>query len=66
MESLKTKHGVVRTVLSGNKRKPGVEMGKRVSFEPGQTIEVPNYPFVRFVFHGFDICRPSSESTHGG
>ena len=30
-------------------------MGKRVSFEPGQTIEVPNYPFVRFVFHGFDI-----------
>ena len=38
-----------------NPRKPGVEMGKRISIEPGQTIEVPNYPFVRFVFHGFDI-----------
>ena len=33
-------------------------MVKRNSFEPGQTIEVPNYPFVRFVFHGCDIDGP--------
>ena len=33
-------------------------MGKRISFEPGQTIEVPNYPFVRFVFHGCDNDGP--------
>ena len=36
-------------------------MGKRISFEPGQTIEVPNYPFVRFVFHGCDIDGPFSD-----
>ena len=41
-----------------NERKPGVEMGKRISIEPGQTIEVLNYPFVRTVFHGFDNDGP--------
>ena len=36
-------------------------MGKRISFEPGQTIEVPNYPFVRFVFRGCDNDGPFSD-----
>lgn len=27
---------------------------KRAGFEQGQQIEVPNYPFVRTVFNGFD------------
>ena len=36
-------------------------MTKKLAYEPGQVLEVKNYPFTRFVFHGFDIEGPFSD-----
>lgn len=36
-------------------------MSKKATYTPGQVIEVKNYPFVSFVFHGTDIDGPFSD-----